>query len=280
MAARTSFSRRSRNADEARGLARQLAAREGGGHAQAGDGRDVLGAGAAVALVLAAREDRRDARAALDPEGAGTLRTVELVRRERQQVSAEGAHVHGNLGDRLHGIGVEERATRVRDARQVGDRLHRADLVVGVHDRDERRLVGHRRLEGLRRDDPARVDGEQGRRPAPASQRLEGGEDGLVLDGAGDEVPASGDLECLGDAAKREVVGLRAATREDDLGDLCLQEVGDRRACLVQDSLGPLTKMVNARRIAELVAEHTRHGLQDGRREWGRGVMVEVDAHR
>ncbi len=76
----------------------------------------------------------------------------------------------GILRDRLHGVGVEERAARVRDPRQVGHRLHGADLVVGVHHRDERRLVGQRRLERLRRDDAARVDGEEGRRPATAAR--------------------------------------------------------------------------------------------------------------
>ena len=34
------------------------------------------------------------------------------------------------------------------------------------------------------------------------------------------EVPAAGGLERLGDAAEREVVGLGAAAREDDLGRL------------------------------------------------------------
>ena len=58
----------------------------------------------------------RDARAALDPQRAGALRAVELVRRERQQVDAERAHVHRNLADRLHGVGVKQRAARVRDA--------------------------------------------------------------------------------------------------------------------------------------------------------------------
>ena len=204
--------------------------------------------------MLAAGQNRRDARAALDPERAGALRAVELVRRERQQIDAERAHVDRNLRDRLHGVGVKERAARVRDPREIGHRLHRPDLVVGVHHRDERGLVGQRRLEGLRRDDAGRVDREQGRRPAAARERLERGEDGFVLDRAGDQVPASGDLERLGDTPDRKIVRLGSAAREDDLGHFGLQEVRDRRPRVVQDALGPLAEVVDARRVAEVLA--------------------------
>ena len=50
---------------------------------------DVLGAGAAAALLPAAGQQRQHAHAALDPERADALRPVELVRRDRQQVDAE-----------------------------------------------------------------------------------------------------------------------------------------------------------------------------------------------
>ena len=136
-------SSRSRSARDARALRLpSFAGREPRGDAQAGDRRHVLGAGAAVALVLAAGEDRLHPRAALDPERARALRPVELVRRERQQIDAERAHVDRNLADRLHGVGVHQRAALVRDRRELRDRLNRADLVVRVHDRDERRVVG------------------------------------------------------------------------------------------------------------------------------------------
>ncbi len=101
-----------------------------------------------------------------------------------------------------------------------------------------------------------------------------------MLDGARDEVPASGDLEGLGDAADGKIVGLGSAAREHDLGDLGLQQVGHRRPRVVEDALGPLTEMMDARRVAELLAENARHGLEDGGVDRRRGVVVEVDAHR
>ena len=95
--------------------ARELRAARAARRRPAGDRRHVLGARAAVALVLAAGDDRQQARAALDPQRAGALRAVELVRRQRQQVDAERPHVDRNLAGRLHGVGVQQRAVLVRD---------------------------------------------------------------------------------------------------------------------------------------------------------------------
>ena len=202
------------------------------------------------------------------------------MRRERQQVGAERPDVDRNLRDRLHGVGVEERAAGVRQPREIGQGLHGSDLVVGVHHRHERRLVGQRRLEGFRLDDAARVDREQGGGPAAPRQRLERGEDRFVLDRAGDQMPASGDLERFGDAPDRKIVRLGPAAREHDFRHFGLQEVGHRRPGLVHDALGPLAEVVDARRIAEILLEDPRHDLDNGRVDGGGGVVIEIDAHR
>ena len=67
-----------------------------------------------------------------------------------------------------------------------------------------------------------------------------------MLDGAGDEVPASGDFHRLGDAADRKIVRLRAAAREDDFRDLGSEKIGNRRPGIVEHAFGPLTEMVDA----------------------------------
>ena len=60
-----------------------------GGDAEADQRGDVLGPRAAVALVPTAGEQRRDARAAPDPQRAGALGAAELVSGQRQQVHAQ-----------------------------------------------------------------------------------------------------------------------------------------------------------------------------------------------
>ncbi len=61
--------------------------------------------------------------------------------RKRQQIDAECAHVDRNLSRRLHRVGVHHGAAFMCDLRDRGDILHRADLVVGEHDRHDRGLV-------------------------------------------------------------------------------------------------------------------------------------------
>ncbi len=96
-AARMPSSSRSRSAADARAFARQLAARE-----RAATPRPTM----AGTFSVPARRFRSCLppvrigcmpRAALDPQRAGALRPVELVRRQRQQIDAERADVDRNL---------------------------------------------------------------------------------------------------------------------------------------------------------------------------------------
>ena len=83
---------------------RQLA-----GRAQADDVRHVLGAAAAVALLVPADDERGQAGALADVEHADALGRVQLVAGEGEQVDGAAGHVHRHLADGLHGVGVEDR---------------------------------------------------------------------------------------------------------------------------------------------------------------------------
>ena len=99
----------------------------------------VLGPGAPAVLVPAAVDQRIEPRARAHVECADPLRGVELVAGDRQQVDAERLDVERQLAHRLRGVCVDEHAALVRHGRDLGDRLNRADLVVGVHHADEHR---------------------------------------------------------------------------------------------------------------------------------------------
>ena len=78
------------------------------------DARDVFRARAAVHLVLGAVYEPLERHAALDVEHAHSLRRVELVAGDGQQVDAELVHVHRDLPDRLGGVRVDDRTPRRR----------------------------------------------------------------------------------------------------------------------------------------------------------------------
>ena len=124
------------------------------------DVRHVLGAGPDGR----ARGRRRGpaSRAACRPhvERTDAFGRVHLVPDDRQQVDAQIVDARRHLPDRLGRVGVERHAVAPRDLGDLGDRLERADLVVGVHDRDQHGP----RLDRSR--DVARVDEARRRRRA------------------------------------------------------------------------------------------------------------------
>ena len=128
------------------------------------------------------------ARTALHVERADALGAVELVPGEAEEIDAQFGDVHRQRADRLHGVRVEQGALLVRDPRQRRDGLHRADDVVGEHDRCEPGVVAERLLVGVQVDDAVAIHGDEIDGPAGAVQGTGRLHDGRVLDRADDEV--------------------------------------------------------------------------------------------
>ena len=154
------------------------------------------------------------------------------------------------------------------------------DLVVRVHHRHERGVVGERRRQRRRVDDAGGADGSsvvrQPRR-ASALRVVSTASCSMLL---AIEVPAAGRLERLGDAAQCKVVGLGAAAREHDLGRFAADERGDRRARLVEHAPWRADRSGARSRRCRNPRQDASHRLDDRRVDRCRRVMVEIDAHR
>ena len=137
-----------------------------------------------------------------------------------------------------------------RPSRAQLERLNRADLVVGEHDRDEDRLVSDRALDVRRVDATVATDRQVRHAEAVLLEALARVENRLVLRDGGDDVVALVLVE-LGDALEREVVRLRRAGGEDDL--LLARGADQLRDALarVVDRLlrGPSEDVATARRV-------------------------------
>ena len=241
--------------------------------------RHILGAGPAVPLVPTSGEQGRDAGATANPQRAGPLGTAELVAGQRQQVDAQVADVHAGLAHGLDGIGVEDGAGVVGHSRQLDDGLQRANLVVGVHHRDQGGLWRHDLAEGLGADAPRAVGGDQAQRPTAPGQVLAGVEDSLVLDGAGHQVGAPARFQSFSHASDREVVGLGAAGGPDQVVGLGADQGGHARPCQIQLRFGLLPKSVHTRGVAEVFGKGLGHAFENRGMEGRRGVVVEIDPH-
>jgi cytoskeletal protein CcmA (bactofilin family) len=171
---------------------------------------------------------------------------------------------------------MKQGAARACDVGERAHGLNRADLVVRMHDRHERRVGAHRGPQRVGLDDARGADGEQRGRPAAPFERLERREDGFVFDRRGDQMAASGHVHHVGRAAHGHVVGLGAAGREDDVARLGADQRGDFGARVVERRLRALPVRVHGRGVAELLGEHAGDERGDLRMQGGSRVVVEV----
>ena len=132
---------------------------------------------------------------AADEERADALGGVDLVAGEGEEVNvfewAFGAEIERELAGGLDGVGVEESAGGVGDGGEFGDGLGDAGLVVREHDADEPGVGADGCLQGGGLDDALWRALEEGDIYFVLCEGLGGVEDGVVLDGGGDEVGGS-----------------------------------------------------------------------------------------
>ena len=185
---------------------------EGCGHAH--DGGNILRAGALAALLRAALDEARQGDALAGVQHAGALRTVELVRGERQQVDVLRFDIDGQVSRGLHGVGVEQHARLAADCADLADRQNGADLVVGVHDGNQARVLADGVFHLLRRHGADGANGEQFDLEALFFELLERVQHGVVLEcGRNDVLFALALAEASG-GENGLIVGLAAAGGE------------------------------------------------------------------
>ena len=170
-----------------------------------------------------------------------------------------------------------------RQRRDRADWLHSADLVVRVHDADERGLAVERLAHGVRIDQAVTVHGNDGDPAAEPLEELARLQRGGMLDGAGDDVrilgPAAENTAQLGEDSSldRLIARLGAAAREDNLIGLRADQLGDLAASPLDGVVGGFAVAVRAGGIAEVPMKIGEHCFQHSGIDGGGGVAVEID---
>ena len=171
---------------------------------------------------------------------------------------------------------MEGHAPLAADAPDLRDRLHRSHLVVDVHDRDERGLVGDRRRDIGGIDQPVAIHRQVGDAVALVFELLAGAQHRVMLDGAGDDVLATPPWR-IRDALDRQIISLGAAAGEDDLGGAAVQQPRDGLVGGVKRGEGFASQAIDAAGVAEELTEIWLHALEDARIERCRSGVVHID---
>mmetsp|Transcript_36943 Transcript_36943/g.119160 ORF Transcript_36943/g.119160 Transcript_36943/m.119160 type:complete len:513 (-) Transcript_36943:27-1565(-) len=250
-----------------------------GGLAEADDDGRRQCTAAHAALLAPAVDDRAQADAGLAPdvEGADALGAVHLVGRDGQQGDVHLGHVDRDLADALGAVGVEEDTFVLADLANLIDRLQDTDLVVHVHDGDQRGVWADRLLQLLQVDDAVGAHGQVCHIPSVLHlQAAAGGEHALVLRLRGDDVLLLAAVEG-GHALDSHVVGLGGPGGEEDLLGVRVDELRDLLAGLLCSILCiPAVGMAAAVRVAEAASEPRHHRVQHPGVDGSCGLHVQV----
>ena len=254
----------------------ELLPRDSACHAEPDDIGHVLCAGPQPVLLPRAVDERPEPRAVPpDVERADPFRRVELMTGNRQQIDAERVHIDRHLADRLRRIGMDDRAIGLRELRNLGKRLQRADLVLRMDDGDERGVSIDLRRHLAKIDTPGTVDADTDDIEAfPLQTDARHGRSGMLDRRGNDPAPRSGRS---GDTTDRVVAGLRPAAGENDLIGTRADQRGNLAARRLNRIPCPPAESIGARRVAELLAEVGQHRLEHLARHGGCRVEIEID---
>src|SRR6185369_11858557 len=122
-------------------------------------------------------------------------------------------------------------------------------------------------------DGALRGNGQEGDFDAARGERLGRVQDGVMLNGGGDEVVAGCE-----DAEEGEIVALSAAGGEDDLGGAAVKHAGDGLTRVIDGGACVLALLMDGTGVAVVLEVERTHCLKDLRKERCGGVSVHVNA--
>ena len=190
---------------------------------------DVLRPGPALLLLRTPEDERPPRRPVLDVQQPDPFRAVELVPGDAQKVDPQRGRPDIDSAGSLNRIGVDDhlRILRLRKPADFSDGLERANLVVRRHHRDHRRFRPNRGFKRGKVDNTGAVDRQIGSPETFAFELFDCVEDGVVLDGRGDDVVAAATVT-LSESGPTDggIVRFGAAASENDLFRSHAKEVG------------------------------------------------------
>ena len=165
---------------------------------------------------------------------------------------------------------------RVRHGSQLFDGLNGADLVVGHHNADQRRVGANGRFHIFGVDIALAVRLDIAHFKADAFQHGHAVQNGMMLKCAGDQVLFSLCCQLERCALHSPVVGLAAAAGKKDLTGIGIQCLGHLCAAGVYQLLGLVAHRIVAAGIAARAVQRFIHGCQCLRAAGGSGSVIQI----
>ncbi len=165
-------------------------------------------------------------------------------------------------------------ATLAADRGEFFDWLNRSGFIVCVHHGDKNRVRAQGGLEIFGIDAAEAINWQQRKfETLMVLEMLESMEDGMVLRGRGDQMAAARGVSS-GNAQNSKVARFGSAARENYFVGFDPKKVGESFSRAINRRPRLPAGCVNARRIAEVVAQERHHCGKRLRSERSRGVVI------
>src|SRR5680860_449578 len=238
------------------------------------DAGEVLQTCPPAPLALVAGLQRSEAGTWRAHQRADAAATTELGPGQGEEVGSEPLDVHGQPAAGLARVDVQQRIGVPAQGGDLGQRLQRADFVVGVLHAHQSGALAQAGGEGVEVHAPVAVHGHAHVLQAGGVARSQ---HGGVLDGGGQDPRRSGAVG-QGRAADREVHRLRASGGEHHALRRGGQLAGDGGPGGLQQICRSAPLTVGSGRVAGQLTGHLLRRPQRGRVPGGGGGMVQVGA--
>ena len=205
------------------------------------------------------------------------LRPVDFVRAHRHQIDVVLYDVDRNLAHGLHPVGMEQDAFLMRDFADFADRLDHADFVVGIHERNQDRLVRDRIAQHVQIHQTVAFHRQIAYAVAVLFELLASVQHRFMLGRYGDDVIALFRVH-LGYTLDRQVVGLGRAAGEDDFFGCRANQIRNLLPRVIHRFLRfPAEAVIAAGRVPELFHEKGHHGLDDPGVDGRRRMIIKIN---
>ena len=228
-----------------------------GGTTQTDDSRQILRSRASRAFVTASVEQWLKERPAADVQRTRSLRPVQFVAGDGQQLASNLLHVDGNLPCRLYCVRVKQNAAFLSDLSDLHNRLHDAGFIVGHHDRDQARVRADRRGDHRRIYKSFAIHRNVGDLATHLLQLLAGVQNGVMLDGTGDDV-----IVRAYQSENRQVIAFGPARGENDFRCPAAEQRCNTLSCLLHRRARLLPLLMDRGGVSEPLQEVRTHGLK------------------
>ena len=185
----------------------------------------------------------------------------------------------GQMACRLYRVRVEEHALLAADRTDLTDGLDASDLIIGIHHGNKAGILPNCVTHLLGKNDPVFVNVQKGDGKALLLQLVQGVQDGVMLEGRGDDMPFpfSCAQPCGGENGL--IVGLAAAGGEGDLRCRAAETVCNALRCVGQRLRSGLTGRMQAGGVSINGIHVRQHGMDSRLTHFCCGAIIQIDPH-